>query len=80
MTAHRQLGSGKLLVPPTLDKQYEPGAAVRLALETVHPFTQDPPLGEDLRAVLARVAAADPQLQVEHRAAMAQWLIGAPAD
>ena len=60
-------------VPPLLQKEMEPGQAVRTALEIPHPFSLEPPLPPDLQEALA-MAVLRPEATLRHRGqALAYW-------
>lgn len=59
LTAQKAVAAGYQLkrsaLPPLFQTELEPGAAVRTALEVIHPFTKDPALEPDLQEALAMV-------------------------
>ena len=80
---HRQSGSGRKaigagyqmrrgLVPPLFLTEVEPGEALRIALEFVHPFTQEIELDEAIDLNICRVCS-DSAALVEERHAMLQY-------
>ena len=71
---HRQLKSGKAavhsvyqmkrgLVPRLFSHELEPGQAAEVALDFVHPFTEEPPLSDVLRSNIHFVCTSPGQLE-----------------
>lgn len=69
-SGHKAVGAGyqlkKSVLPPLLVAEFEPGEAVKVALNTIHPFSRAPMLEPDLQEALA-LTALHPDWVISHR-------------
>ena len=69
-SGHKAVGAGyqlkKSVLPPLPVAEFEPGEAVKIALNTIHPFSRAPALEPDLQEALA-LTALHPEWVVTHR-------------
>ena len=76
-TGERAIAAGyqlkKSAVPPLLPCEFEPGEAVRFALDLAHPFSIAPDLEPDLQEALSFVAHQPGRLLAHRLKAVAHW-------
>ena len=77
VTGAKALAAGyqlkRSVLPPLLEVEYEPGQAVRVALELVHPFSRAPELDPDLQEALALTAHHSAWLRDHRCRALTFW-------